>query len=59
VKKISTLDHYEPPWLWATALAGSTAGWEIDICALFLRSHMEVYHIPERGLKGFEAESSA
>jgi hypothetical protein len=47
------------PWLWATAIAGSTVGWDIVICALFLGSHLEVYHIPERGLKGFEAKAPA
>ena len=36
MKKISTLDHYILPWLWVTAVVGSTAGWDIDVCALFL-----------------------
>jgi len=46
-------------WLWATAIAGSTAGWDIGICSLFLRSYLEVCHIPELGLKGFEAKPPA
>jgi len=46
-------------WLWATAIAGCTAGWDIGIYLLFLQSYLEVCHIPERGLKGFGAKAPA